>query len=312
MRRCLFLPFFLISLVAAASPDSVLRDNEGGRVFYLTFDSHNDPRLLDHYLAVLARYRVRGTFFITGYFITHYPDAVRSIVAGGHLVANHSLNHKRILSVPQLHHELQETERLFHALTGQRMAKLWRAPYLQHLGRKWQPAAAREIGYRHIDVTIGVTDWFDRPSGHYLANEKFLRVFTNHLDLDRHKRVHFNGFNVRRYEGTNSNLSGGILLMHCGRFRGEERDFAYALEPIVRHLLASGYRIATLEKFEDGVPGALGGSAVVPLVSGEEGGPSGPDCRLPVLLAAVVLAGVVFLRRGPFRCKAAPLPEDGE
>ncbi len=63
----------------------------------LTFDDGpNDPytqRLLD----LLARYRVKATFFLIGGFVRRRPDIARAIHQAGHLLGNHTMNHPSLL-----------------------------------------------------------------------------------------------------------------------------------------------------------------------------------------------------------------------
>jgi peptidoglycan-N-acetylglucosamine deacetylase len=67
-----------------------------GKRLYLTFDDgphavHTRP-LLD----LLARYRVKATFFVVGREAHAEPDAVRRIVADGHALGNHTITHPRM------------------------------------------------------------------------------------------------------------------------------------------------------------------------------------------------------------------------
>jgi peptidoglycan/xylan/chitin deacetylase (PgdA/CDA1 family) len=48
------------------------------------------PRILD----ILARWEIRGTFFIPGYTALRYPDLVRRVVAEGHEVGHHGFLHE--------------------------------------------------------------------------------------------------------------------------------------------------------------------------------------------------------------------------
>jgi peptidoglycan/xylan/chitin deacetylase (PgdA/CDA1 family) len=63
----------------------------------LTFDDGpNDPytqRLLD----LLARYRVRATFFLIGDFVRRRPEIARAIHQAGHLLGNHTMSHPSLL-----------------------------------------------------------------------------------------------------------------------------------------------------------------------------------------------------------------------
>lgn len=61
--------------------------------FALTFDDGpNDPytpQLLD----LLARARVRATFFLIGNFVRQRPDLARQVHSAGHLIGNHTMSH---------------------------------------------------------------------------------------------------------------------------------------------------------------------------------------------------------------------------
>ena len=47
-------------------------------------------------LEILAKHKVRATFFMTGGWIEKYPDDVKAIAAAGHDLGNHSENHKQM------------------------------------------------------------------------------------------------------------------------------------------------------------------------------------------------------------------------
>ena len=63
----------------------------------LTFDDGpNDPdthRLLE----VLAKHRVRATFFMIGRFVKQRPEIARAVAAAGHLIGNHTMTHPLLM-----------------------------------------------------------------------------------------------------------------------------------------------------------------------------------------------------------------------
>ena len=75
----------------------------------LTFDgawgNEDTATLLD----ILERQGVTATFFFTGGWISKYPDDVKTILAKGHEIGNHSENHKQMskLSKAQCKEEIQ-------------------------------------------------------------------------------------------------------------------------------------------------------------------------------------------------------------
>ncbi|WBC12700.1 polysaccharide deacetylase family protein [Micromonospora sp. WMMA1998] len=59
----------------------------------LTFDDGPDPRWTPQVLALLSQYGVKATFCVVGENVESHPDLVRSIVAEGHTICNHSWRH---------------------------------------------------------------------------------------------------------------------------------------------------------------------------------------------------------------------------
>jgi glycosyltransferase involved in cell wall biosynthesis/peptidoglycan/xylan/chitin deacetylase (PgdA/CDA1 family) len=96
------------------------RGRPEARSIALTFDDGPDavftPKLLD----VLARHRVRGTFFLVGERVTEHPDLVRRIVAEGHELGNHSFTHPEFgrISLKQADEEIERTQRVLEEIQG--------------------------------------------------------------------------------------------------------------------------------------------------------------------------------------------------
>ena len=71
------------------------------RTVALTFDDGPGP-WTPYVLAVLRRERVHATFFVTGTHVTADPATVRSVLAAGHRLGNHTWSHPQLVagSVP--------------------------------------------------------------------------------------------------------------------------------------------------------------------------------------------------------------------
>ncbi len=80
-----FLPWFYPSLL--------WRMPTREKVLYLTFDDGPVPGPTDFVLEVLSRHKVRATFFCIGDNIRKHPDLFSRILASGHAVGNHTVNH---------------------------------------------------------------------------------------------------------------------------------------------------------------------------------------------------------------------------
>jgi peptidoglycan/xylan/chitin deacetylase (PgdA/CDA1 family) len=59
----------------------------------LTFDDGPHPQLTPALLDLLARRGVKATFFVIGKNVNAHPDIVARIVAEGHEIGNHTMNH---------------------------------------------------------------------------------------------------------------------------------------------------------------------------------------------------------------------------
>lgn len=97
----------------------------------LTFDIEIDDTMLYQYLDILGRRGVRATFFVTGAWVSAYPDAARAIVAGGHEIANHSFSHPSFnqIGADGAIRELQATEDMVVQTTGASTRPFFRFPY---------------------------------------------------------------------------------------------------------------------------------------------------------------------------------------
>jgi peptidoglycan/xylan/chitin deacetylase (PgdA/CDA1 family) len=62
----------------------------------LTFDDGPDPVYTPRVLEILARHRVRGTFFLVGARAAREPAVVRAIVAAGHEIGSHGWSHRSL------------------------------------------------------------------------------------------------------------------------------------------------------------------------------------------------------------------------
>lgn len=69
-------------------------------VRYLTFDDGPHPEYTPRLLDVLAEHDAHASFFLVGRLAEHHPALVERIVAEGHLLGNHSWNHKLFSQMP--------------------------------------------------------------------------------------------------------------------------------------------------------------------------------------------------------------------
>ncbi len=138
-------------------PSLVVRTRSRGSVA-LTFD--DGPSAVDtpEVLAILARYGVRATFFVVGSQAEVNPDIVRSIVAAGHTIGNHTWDHVALPTLDDAGYEAQidRTQTLLTELSG-RPVRCARPPFgkIDARGR----AQLRARGLQMVRWTKDTEDW---------------------------------------------------------------------------------------------------------------------------------------------------------
>lgn len=125
----------------------------------LTFDDgphpQNTPRLLD----ILKQRNVKATFYVVGTNVKRYPEIMRRIVAEGHEIGNHTVNHPNLskMSDAGVRQELSATHDAVLAATGVPPRTL-RPPYgaITAAQKSW---IRRDFGYPSILWSVDPEDW---------------------------------------------------------------------------------------------------------------------------------------------------------
>jgi peptidoglycan/xylan/chitin deacetylase (PgdA/CDA1 family) len=69
------------------------------KVVALTFDDGPDPRYTPAVLKLARDKHVRFTFFVVGRQAQLYPELVKQEMAEGHVIGNHTWDHRILLSL---------------------------------------------------------------------------------------------------------------------------------------------------------------------------------------------------------------------
>jgi peptidoglycan/xylan/chitin deacetylase (PgdA/CDA1 family) len=67
--------------------------DENSQAVYFTFDDGPTPEITNFVLDCLAEYEAKATFFCIGKNVVNNPEIVSSLLASGHQVGNHTMNH---------------------------------------------------------------------------------------------------------------------------------------------------------------------------------------------------------------------------
>lgn len=96
----------------------------------LTIDDGPDPRVTPEVLDILDNYRVKATFFCIGNKALQYPELCREIMRRGHLIGNHSQQHRHyfsLLGINGFTREIESAQETLFNITGKR-PQFFRAP----------------------------------------------------------------------------------------------------------------------------------------------------------------------------------------
>lgn len=188
------------------------------KMIALTFDDGPDLTYTPQVLAVLNKYAVHATFFQIGNEATPASAAlIRSLVASGNLVENHSFTHADLsrLADTQIYSELQRTSDALLALTN-RDPMFFRPPYGEYNARVQIDGSA--LGMQMALWTVDTNDWA-MPGIASIVNSVI-----------------------------NGAEDGGVILMHDGG--GNRAQTVAALHTIIPALQAQGYDLVTLDQLK--------------------------------------------------------------
>jgi peptidoglycan/xylan/chitin deacetylase (PgdA/CDA1 family) len=86
--------FFRAPLIAKLLfPCGIWKGNESDSI-YLTFDDGPNPEVTPWVLDLLNEFQIKATFFLVGKNVKNYPELFNRIVADGHQIGNHTMNHE--------------------------------------------------------------------------------------------------------------------------------------------------------------------------------------------------------------------------
>lgn len=155
--------------------DPHVDDDSDVRVLYLTFDAGYENGNVEKILDALAEENVPAAFFVLDHLILENTELVCRMQKEGHLVCNHTKNHKDMTKCPkeEMVKNLTDLEKICEEKTGSKPAKYFRFPE----GRFSEDAlmTAKELGYKSIFWSFAYADWDnDRQPDPVRAKKKIL------------------------------------------------------------------------------------------------------------------------------------------
>jgi peptidoglycan/xylan/chitin deacetylase (PgdA/CDA1 family) len=203
----------------------------------LTFDDGPNPVTSPQVLDTLKRHGITATFFINGMRVKGNAEraVLARILAEGHILANHSHEHKNLrkLSIPAVEEQVALTQRVIDAAGETR--RYFRFPF----GSAGCAAAelVRNDGYTITGWHVDTADWCFASStggvGH-CAKSTFEYV----PDSYRHDMAAFTLSQVRKYNG-------GIVLFH-----DIHQNTATQLDGIIQRMQSEGYTFVNIDDLD--------------------------------------------------------------
>ena len=188
-------------------------DCPGQKLAALTFDDGPGP-YSEQILDSLRDHGAKATFFMNGYKLWTYPDAVRRMAQEGHQVANHTYNHPYLAQCTdeQIRQELSSTAQALTSLTGLtgtgETGFYMRPPFFSYDQR-----VLAVSGVPVVWCTVDSSDW------KYQSADRLVSYVSRQLK------------------------DGGIVLMH-----ETVKSTAQGIGSLVDALKAQGYELVTVEE----------------------------------------------------------------
>ena len=103
-----------------------------------------------------------AAFFVTGHYMQSNPEIIQRMHDEGHLVCNHTLNHKDLSSTTEISTYQQELDglcELYLEITGDQMPRFMRPPEGKYSESMLQ--IVQEMGYTPVFWSFAYKDWLN-------------------------------------------------------------------------------------------------------------------------------------------------------
>lgn len=187
------------------------------RIVYLTFDNGYEAGYTSKILEVLKQNDVKATFFITAHYLNTKPELVKQMIDEGHIVGNHTVNHKSMpsLTEEQIKKEVMDLHQAVYEKFGYEM-KYIRPPMGEYSEKTL--AVTNSLGYKTVMWSFAYEDWDEKNQ----PNE----------DKSKEKII--------------KNLHNGeIILLHA-----TSKTNTNILDSVLKEIKAQGYEIKSIDDFE--------------------------------------------------------------
>ena len=198
--------------------DGIAMGNKEEKIVYLTFDEGYEagytPKLLD----ILKQNNVKAAFFITAHYLNTQSELVQRMIDEGHIVGNHTVNHKSMPSINNetIEKEIMQLHQAMYEKFGYEM-KYLRPPKGEFSERTLQKT--NSLGYKTVMWSFAYCDWDEKKQP---SQEEAIKIITNNFH------------------------SGEIMLLHSNSKTNSE-----VLDTIIKEAKNQGYEFKSLDEFKN-------------------------------------------------------------
>ena len=196
--------------------EGICMGNKEKPYIYLTFDEGYEAGYTEKFLEILKKNEVKATFFKRAHYVNTQPDLVKKMLDDGHIVGNHTVNHKSMpdLSNEQIKEEVMNLHKSVYEKFGYEM-KYIRPPKGEYSERTIE--YTNTLGYKTVMWSFAYDDWDEKKQGREeYAKDKIL------------KNIH----------------NGAVMLLH-----GNSKDNVNVLDYCIKEIKKMGYEFKTLDEF---------------------------------------------------------------
>ena len=190
--------------------------NKDRKCIYLTFDLGYEAGYTAKILDALKQNNVKGTFFITAHYVNTATDLVKRMIDEGHIVGNHTVNHKSMpsLSDEELKTEVMKLHQAVYEIFNYEM-KYMRPPKGEYSERTL--SLCEKLGYKTVMWSFAYVDWDEKKQPN--ESEAMDKIISN---------LH----------------SGEIMLLHA-----TSKTNADIMDKMIKRVQEEGYEFRSLEEF---------------------------------------------------------------
>ena len=197
--------------------NGIAMGNNNDKYIYLTFDEGYEAGHTTQILSTLKENNVKATFFITAHYLNTQPDLVKQMIEEGHIVGNHTVNHKSMpsLTEEQINSEVMDLHKAVYEKFGYEMKYI--RPPMGEFSEK-SITVTNSLGYKTVMWSFAYEDWNENKQPEESVAKK--KIIDN---------VH----------------NGEIMLLH-----GNSTTNTNILGDIIKEIRNMGYEFKSLDKIE--------------------------------------------------------------